>query len=77
VPKPLFKEVDQGSGKRNATQMLLDTVWVQPTAMVNVNIGPGLGLGADLSRITGLELTFDTSAGSGEIWIDSIQFVKK
>ncbi len=82
LAKPLFKTISvedpPGSGtfvKHNATQMLLHTFAIEPANFFKATADQTLLL--NRSDIHSLELEFLTGAGTGEIWIDSIAFIKK
>jgi hypothetical protein len=71
LANPAFKEED---GKP-ATQMILHTFTINPTHLFGDTGDQSVLM--DLSNITDLEFDFVTGAGAGEVWIDSVQFVRK
>jgi len=72
--KPLFKEIIDG-GAKNATQMVLHTFAIEPANLSVSTADQTLLL--TRSDVRKLEIEFSTGAGTGEIWIDSIQFIQK
>ena len=75
LAKPLFKEKIVSVTTHNATQMVLHTFAFDPANLFSTTSTQTLTL--DRTDVRKLEIEFSTGAGSGELWIDSIQFVQK
>lgn len=70
--KPALKKM----GGVNATQMFLQTIPINFSRMWENNLGP-VPLPLDYTKVASIAIEFDATAGTPELWFDSLTLIKK